>query len=107
MKKLITRTLCAILMLAMLVPMIGIMASAAEIKNLYVVADAQLGTPPTTNVNDAASGNRLYWTSAPIAVKAGDVVTFGPMLSGQGYFITTYDESGAVKIAKVAYADCT
>ena len=107
MKKLIPRTLCAILMLAMLVPMIGIMASAADVTNLYDVATAQLGTPPTTNVNDNASGNRLYWTAAPIAVKEGDVVTFGPMLTGQGYYITTYDANGAVKVAKVAYANCT
>ena len=91
----------------MLVPMMSVMTSAAEIKNLYVFADAQLGTPPTTNVNDVASGNRLYWTAAPIAVKEGDVVTFGPMLSGQGYYITTYDENGNQKIAKVTYADCT
>ena len=106
MKNLMTKTLCALLMLAMLVPMMSFMTSAAEITNLYDVSKAQLGTPPSTNVNDNASGNRLYWTSAPIAVKAGDVVTFGPMLSGQGYYITTYDESGAVKIAKVTYADC-
>ena len=107
MKKLITRTLCAILILSMLVPMMGIMTSAADVTNLYDVATAQLGTPPTTNVNDNASGNRLYWTAAPIAVKTGDVVTFGPMLTGQGYYITTYDANGAVKVAKVAYADCT
>ena len=99
--------LSVILVLAMLVPMMSVMTSAAEIKNLYVFADAQLGTPPTTNVNDVASGNRLYWTAAPIAVKEGDVVTFGPMLSGQGYYITTYDENGNQKIAKVTYADCT
>ena len=99
--------LSVILVLAMLVPMMSVMTSAAEIKNLYVFADAQLGTPPSTNVNDVASGNRLYWTAAPIAVKEGDVVTFGPMLSGQGYFITTYDANGNQKIAKVTYADCT
>ena len=106
-EKIMKKLICALLVLAMLVPMMSVMASAAAPTNLYDVATAQLGVPPTTNVNDAASGNRLYWTAAPIAVKAGDVVTFGPMLSGQGYYITTYDESGAVKIAKIAYADCT
>lgn len=99
--------LSIILMLAMLVPMMSVFASAAAPTNLYDASKAQLGTPPTTNVNDNASGNRLYWTAAPIAVKAGDVVTFGPMLTGQGYYITTYDANGAVKVAKVAYADCT
>ena len=103
MKKLI----CALLMIAMLVPMMSVMTSAAAPTNLYDASKAELGVPPTTNVNDVASGNRLYWTAAPIAVKEGDVVTFGPMLSGQGYFITTYDENGKQKIAKVTYADCT
>lgn len=107
MKKIFARPLCIILMLAMLVPMMSVMASAADIQNLYVAADAQIGVPPTSNMNDNASGNRLYVTAAPVAVKAGDVVTFGPVLPGQGYYITTYDESGAMKIAKVAYADCT
>lgn len=107
MKKFITRTLCAVLMLAMLVPMFGIMAGAEAPVNLYDASQAQLGVPPSTNMNDVASGNRLYWTAAPIAVKAGDVVTFGPMLTGQSYYATTYDENGAVKVAKVAYADCT
>ncbi len=107
MKKIITRSLCALLMLAMLVPMMSVMAGAVAPTNLYDASKAQLGVPPTTNMNDNASGNRLYWTAAPIAVKAGDVVTFGPMLSGQSYYVTTYDANGAVKVAKVAYADCT
>ncbi len=108
MKKIIARPLCIIIMLAMLVPMMSIFVSAADAPvNLYVAADAQLGVPPTANMNDNASGNRLYWTAAPIAVKAGDVVTFGPILSGQAYHITTYDENGAVKIDRVTYADCT
>ena len=98
--------LSIILMLAMLVPMMSVFASAAAPTNLYDASKAQLGTPPT-NVNDNASGNRLYWTAAPIAVKEGDVVTFGPMLTGQGYYITTYDASGAVKISQVKYANCT
>mgnify|MGYP003410274484 CR=1 FL=1 len=102
MKKLI----CALLMLAMLVPMMSVFASAAAPTNLYVAADATIGTPAKTK-DEAASGNRLYVTSSAIAVKEGDVVTFGPVLPGQGYYITTYDANGAVKVAKVAYADCT
>ena len=106
MKKIIARPLCIILMLAMLVPMMSVMAGAAEVTNLYVAADATIGTPAKTK-DDAASGNRLYVTSAAIPVKAGDVVTFGPVLPGQGYYITTYDADGNQKIAKIAYADCT
>ena len=89
MKKLI----CALLMLAMLVPMMSVFASAAAPTNLYVAADATIGTPAKTKDADA-SGNRLYVTSSAIAVKAGDVVTFGPVLPGQGYYITTYDADG-------------
>ncbi len=106
MKKNFVRPLCIILMLAMLVPMMGIMASAADVTNLYVAADATIGTPPKTK-DEAASGNRLYVSSAAIAVKEGDVVTFGPVLPGQGYYITTYDADGNQKIAQIKYADCT
>jgi len=102
MKKLI----CALLIIAMLVPMMSVFASAAAPTNLYVAADATIGTPAKTK-DAAASGNRLYVTSSAIAVKAGDVVTFGPVLPGQGYYITTYDADGNQKIAQIKYADCT
>lgn len=102
MKKLI----CVFLMLAMLVPMMSVFASAADATNLYVAADATIGTPAKTK-DEAASGNRLYVTSSAIAVKEGDVVTFGPVLPGQGYYITTYDADGNQKIAQIKYADCT
>lgn len=110
MKKIFARPLCIILMLAMLVPMMSVFVSAADAPvNLYDASKAEIGVPPSgdKNMNDAASGNRLYVTAAPIAVKAGDVLTFGPVLPGQGYYITTYDETGAMKINKVTYADCT
>jgi len=108
MKKYFVRPLCLILMLAMLVPMMSVMAGAeGEIENLYVESELQLGIPPKGNMNDNASGNRMYHTSGIIPVKAGDVVTFGPILTGQGYFITTYDETGAMKTEKITRNDCT
>ncbi len=106
MKKKLTRSFCALLMLAMLVPMMSFGAIAADITNLYDNALATVGTPPSTK-DAAGSGNANYYTSNPIEVKEGDVVTFGPVQINQGYFLTTYDANGKQKIAQVKYADCT
>ena len=106
MKKLFTKHLCFVLMLAMLVPMMSFMASAADFVNLYDASKAACGTPPTT-ASAAASYNANYYCSGLIEVKAGDVITFGPVQINQGYFLTTYDASGNRKIAQVKYADCT
>lgn len=105
MKKLFTKQICVLLMLALLIPMMSFMASAAEITNLYDNALATVGTPPTTK-DAAGSGNANYYTSNAIEVKEGDVLTFGPCQKNQGYFLTTYDEAGNRKIAQVKYADC-
>ena len=100
------KIICALLMLAMLVPMMSFMTSAADFTNLYDASKASCGTPPTTaTANPAYNAN--YFCSNLIEVKAGDVVTFGPVQIKQGYFLTTYDADGKQKIAKVAYADCT
>ncbi|MBO5701262.1 MAG: SGNH/GDSL hydrolase family protein, partial [Clostridia bacterium] len=61
--------------------------------------------PPTTATADAAY-NANYYCSNLIEVKAGDVITFGPVQIKQGYFLTTYDADGNRKIAQVKYADC-
>ncbi len=100
------KIVCALLMLAMLVPMMSFMASAADITNLYDNALATVGTPPSTK-DAAGSGNANYYVSNPIEVKEGDVVTFGPAQVNQGYFLTTYDANGNQKISQVKYADCT
>ena len=100
------KIVCALLMLAMLVPMMSFMTSAADFTNLYDASKASCGTPATTaTANPAYNAN--YFCSNLIEVKAGDVVTFGPVQIKQGYFLTTYDADGKQKIAKVAYADCT
>ena len=106
MKKLFTKQICLVLMLAMLIPMMTFMASAADFVNLYDASKAACGTPPTT-ASAAAAYNANYYCSGLIEVKAGDVVTFGPVQIKQGYFLTTYDASGNRKIAQVKYADCT
>ena len=105
MKKNSTKLICTVLMLALLVPMMSFMAGAAEITNLYDASKATCGTPPTTATASPAY-NANYYCSNLIEVKAGDVVTFGPVQKNQGYFLTTYDANGSRKIAQVKYADC-
>ena len=99
------KIVCALLMLAMLVPMMSFMTSAADFTNLYDASKASCGTPPTTaTANPTYNAN--YFCSNLIEVKAGDIVTFGPVQKNQGYFLTTYDANGNRKIAQVKYADC-
>ena len=100
------KIVCALLMLAMLVPMMSFGTSAADFVNLYDNAQATIGVPPTTK-DAPGNGNANYYVSNPVAVKEGDVVTFGPVQINQGYFLTTYDANGNKKIAQVTYADCT
>ena len=93
MKNLMTKTLCALLMLAMLVPMMSFMTSAAEITNLYDFSKTGVGTPPAKR-DDAVVSSLNFYTTHPIEVKAGDVVTFGPVVNTQPYYFTTYDADG-------------
>ncbi len=107
MKKLLTRTLCAVLMLAMLVPMMGIMASAADLVNLYDASKAVCGTPNSSQRDTAPKTNENYYCSEPIYVKEGDVITAGPVFVKQGYYFTAYKADGSVHTKQVKYADCT
>lgn len=106
MKKFIARPLCIILMLAMLVPMMGIMASAAELTNLYDASKAVCGTPNSADRDTDPKFNGNYYCTAPIYVKEGDVITVGPVFTGQGYYFTTYKADGTVHTKQVKYADC-
>ena len=92
-------------MLAMLIPMMTFMAGAAEIVNLYDRSKAALGTPGASR-DAALDASDNFYTTHAIEVKAGDVVTLGPVVTGQPYYIRAYGETGSVKISKVTYADC-
>ncbi|MBO5969580.1 MAG: hypothetical protein J6S14_13895 [Clostridia bacterium] len=106
MKKIITRSLCALLMLAMLVPMMSVMASAADLTNLYDASKAVCGTPNSAQRDTAPTYNANYYCSEPIYVKEGDVITVGPVHVDQGYYFTTYKADGSVHTKQVKYADC-
>ncbi len=99
--------LSIILMLAMLVPMMSVFASAADLVNLYDASKAVCGTPNATQRDTAPTYNANYYCSAPIEVKAGDVVTVGPVFIGQGYYFTSFNADGSVKTNQIKYADCT
>ena len=103
MKKLI----CALLMLAMLVPMMSVFASAADLVNLYDASKAVCGTPNTAGRDVDPKYNANYYCSAPIDVKAGDVICVGPVHKDQGYYFTAYKADGSLHTNQVKYAHCT
>ena len=105
MKKLITRQICLMLMLAMLIPMMTFFASAADLTNLYDLSKVKCGTPLDTADADPKY-NANFYCSGKIDVQPGDVLTFGPVMTGQGYYLTVYTETGATLIQQVKYADC-
>ena len=105
MKKLITRQICLMLMLAMLIPMMSFFASAADLTNLYDLSKVKCGTPLSTADSDPKYNANFYCTGK-IEVQPGDVLTFGPVMTGQGYYLTVYNAEGATLIQQVKYADC-
>ena len=98
--------ICSLLVLAMLVPMMSFMASAADLVNLYDLSQVKCGTPNTSSADTDPKYNANYYCSGKIEVKPGDVLTFGPVMTGQGYYLTVYTETGSVLIQQVKYADC-
>ena len=100
------KIICSLLALAMLVPMMSFMASAADLVNLYDLSAVKCGTPNTSSADADPKYNANYYCSGKIEVKPGDVLTFGPVMTGQGYYLTVYTETGATLIQQVKYADC-
>ena len=106
MKKLFTKHLCFVLMLALLVPMMSVFASAADLVNLYDASKAVCGTPNTGSRDNAPTYNANYYCSAPIYVKEGDVITVGPVHKDQGYYFTAFKADGSLHTKQIKYADC-
>ena len=100
------KIICSLLVLAMLVPMMSVMTSAADLVNLYDLAAVKCGTPNSSSADVDPKYNANYYCSGKIEVKPGDVLTFGPVMTGQGYYLTVYTETGSVLIQQVKYADC-
>jgi len=105
MKKIIAKPICLLLMLAMFIPMMTFMANAAEITNLYDLSQVKCGTPQTT-ADANPKYNENYYCSGKIEVQPGDVITFGPVMTEQGYYLTSYTASGSIHTQQIKYANC-
>ena len=104
MKKNFVRVLCAFLSLLMFASVAAVAVNAAgenEIVNLYDESKAGIGTAPDTK-DGAPSGNQNYHSSAAIAVSAGDKITIGPVLDGQGWILKGYNANGTAVTGQVA-----
>ena len=100
------RLLSALLVLALLVPMMSIMASAADLENKYDSTGKVIGIPPTTRDAEHTSTNQNYYASNLIELQAGDVVYFAPVATNLAYHARTYTPDGAKKDDKVKTSDC-
>lgn len=98
--------LSALLVLALLVPMMSIMASAADLENKYDSTGKVIGIPPTTRDAEHTSTNQNYYASNLIELQAGDVVYFAPVATNLAYHARTYTPDGAKKDDKVKTSDC-
>ena len=104
--KSIKRLYSALLVLALLVPMMSVMASAADLENKYDSTVKVIGIPPTTRDAEHTSTNQNYYASNLIELQAGDVVFFGPVATNLAYHARTYKPDGAKKDDKVKTSDC-
>ena len=106
MKKLFTKQICLVLMLALLVPMMSVMISAADLVNVYDSTQKVIGIPPTERDAEHTSTNQNYYASNLIELQPGDVVTFAPVATNLAYHARTYTPDGAKKDDKVKTSDC-
>lgn len=96
----------ALLVLALLVPMMSVMASAAELENKYDSTAKVIGIPMQTRDEAHTSTNTNYVASNLIELQPGDAVFFGPVATNLPYHARTYTPDGAKKDNKVTNSDC-
>ncbi len=100
------RLLSALLVLALLVPMMSVMASAADLVNKYDSSAKIIGIPPEKRDAEHTSTNQNYYASNLIELQPGDVVCFGPVATNLAYHARTYTPDGAKKDNKITTSDC-
>ena len=83
------KLICTLLMLALLVPMMSVMTSAADLVNVYDSTQKVIGIPPTTRDAEHTSTNANYYASNLIELQPGDVVTFAPVATNLAYHART------------------
>ena len=112
MKRTFVRLICALLSVVMFASVIVLTASVnaetakAEIVNLYDESKSGVGKASTAK-DTAPDGDANYHSSAAIEVSAGDKITVGPVLNGQGWFIMAYNAAGSVVASKITPAQAT
>ena len=102
----IKRLFSALLVLALLVPMMSVMASAAELENKYDSTQRVIGIPMQTRDEEHTSTNANYVASNLIQLQAGDTVFFGPVATNLAYHARTYKPDGSKKDNKITTSDC-
>lgn len=104
--KSIKRLLCTLLVFALLIPMMSVMTSAADLENKYDSSAKVIGIPPQTRDEEHTSTNANYCGSNLIELQAGDVIFFGPVATSLAYHARTYTPDGAKKDNKITTSDC-
>jgi hypothetical protein len=104
--KTVKRLFSALLVVALLVPMMSFMTSAANFENKYDSTQKVIGIPPTERDAVHTSTNQNYYASNLIELQPGDVVTFAPVATNLAYHARTYTPDGAKKDDKVKTSDC-
>ncbi len=98
MKKLMLILLCVTLLLPSM--LLFVSADSGELTNLY--SAASVGIPSKTSASAPVStSNKNYYASSLISVTAGDTIYFGPVLTTQQYYLTSYTSSGGVVTAAI------
>ena len=104
--KTVKRLFSALLVVALLVPMMSFMTSAANFENKYDSTQKVIGIPPTERDAVHTSTNQNYYASNLIELQPGDVVTFAPVATNLAYHARTYTPDGAKKDNKITTSDC-
>lgn len=76
-----------------------------DIVNLYDNSKATTGRPNASSATGANITAENYYVSNLIEVSAGDKIYFGPCMTNQGYYLTSYNASGAVVKTQIRKAD--
>ena len=106
MKNNFTKILALIIaVLTVLSSMCFVVSADTELVNLYDNSKATTGRPNASSATGTNITAENYYVSNLIEVAAGDKIYFGPCMASQGYYLTSYNASGAVVTKQITKAD--
>jgi lysophospholipase L1-like esterase len=106
MKNNFTKILALIIaVLTVLSSMCFVVSADTELVNLYDNSKATTGRPNASSATGTNITAENYYVSNLIEVAAGDKIYFGPCMASQGYYLTSYNASGAVVTNQITKAD--